>query len=99
MPGRAVLSSIIRDAQRHHEVGRKATELSRRLRETSRKLQVLGDIVAREELGWRPLRDFGYVLDCLLNNEDPRSRLARCVGAKGYHAAEFSEGPYPVETR
>lgn len=46
VPGRAVLSSIIRDAQRHHEAGRKATELSRRLRETSRKLQVLGDIVS-----------------------------------------------------
>ena len=46
MPQPAVLSSIIRDAQRHHEASRKATELSRRLHETSRKLQVLGDIVS-----------------------------------------------------
>jgi nucleoside-diphosphate-sugar epimerase len=40
---------------------------------------------ARNDLGWRPRYDFGYVLDCLRAGADPRSPLAR------------AEGPYPVE--
>jgi nucleoside-diphosphate-sugar epimerase len=52
---------------------------------------------AREELGWRPRYDFGYVLDRLKAGEDPRSPLARAVGSKGYHASTFAGGPYPVE--
>jgi UDP-glucose 4-epimerase len=47
---------------------------------------------ARRDLGWRPIYDFGYVLDRLAADEDPRSPLARAVGAKGYHAV--STGPY-----
>jgi UDP-glucose 4-epimerase len=47
---------------------------------------------ARRELGWRPRFDFRYVLDRLKAGEDPRSPLARTVGAKGYHAV--STGPY-----
>lgn len=52
---------------------------------------------ARNELGWRPRYDFGYVLDRLQAEADPRSPLARAVGSKGYHAHNFGEGPYPVE--
>jgi nucleoside-diphosphate-sugar epimerase len=40
---------------------------------------------ARAELGWRPGYDFRAVLDALARDEDPRSPLARAVGAKGYH--------------
>lgn len=47
-------------------------------------------------LGWQPKYDFAHVMDCLNDDRDPRSPLAIAVGAKGYHAAEFDEGPYPV---
>ncbi|HEX4834651.1 MAG TPA: NAD(P)-dependent oxidoreductase [Trebonia sp.] len=40
---------------------------------------------ARAELGWTPRHDFRAVLDALRRGEDPRSPLARAVGAKGYH--------------
>jgi nucleoside-diphosphate-sugar epimerase len=49
---------------------------------------------ARDELGWRPRYDFRHVLDLLISGEDPRSQLARDVGAKGYHAV--STGVYTV---
>jgi UDP-glucose 4-epimerase len=51
---------------------------------------------ARKDLGWRPRYDFRYLLGCLRAGTDPRSPLARAVGAKGYHAQTFAEGPYPV---
>ncbi len=51
---------------------------------------------ARKELDWHPRYDFRHVLDSLIAEDDPRSPLARAVGAKGYHAQKFSEGPYPV---
>jgi UDP-glucose 4-epimerase len=41
---------------------------------------------AREELGWAPRYDFRAALERLAAGEDPRSELARTVGAKGYHA-------------
>ena len=41
---------------------------------------------ARADLGWAPRYDFRYVLDRLKAGDDPRSPLARAVGAKGYHA-------------
>jgi UDP-glucose 4-epimerase len=47
---------------------------------------------ARAELGWAPRYDFRHVLDRLKADGDPRSPLARSVGAKGYHAV--STGPY-----
>jgi UDP-glucose 4-epimerase len=47
---------------------------------------------ARAGLGWRPRYDFRHVLDQLKVGQDPRSPLARAVGAKGYHAV--STGPY-----
>jgi UDP-glucose 4-epimerase len=49
---------------------------------------------ARAELGWTPRYDFRHVLDRLKADEDPRSPLARTIGAKGYHAV--STGPYTV---
>jgi len=52
---------------------------------------------ARADLGWRPRRDFQYVLGCLKSNQDFHSPLARAVGSKGYHDRTFAEGPYPVE--
>jgi nucleoside-diphosphate-sugar epimerase len=51
---------------------------------------------ARSELGWKPRYDFNYVLSRLREGEDMRSPLAQIIGSKGYHAREFSEGPYPV---
>jgi UDP-glucose 4-epimerase len=53
--------------------------------------------LAREELGWLPTYDFGYVLDLLRRDESPLSPLARLVGSKGYHDQTFAEGPYPLE--
>jgi nucleoside-diphosphate-sugar epimerase len=52
---------------------------------------------ARDELGWLPRYDFGYVVRCLKAGVDFRSDLARAVGSKGYHDEVFAEGPYPVE--
>lgn len=47
---------------------------------------------ARAELGWAPRHDFGEALDRLRDGTDPRSALARAVGARGYHAV--STGVY-----
>ena len=52
---------------------------------------------AREELGWQPRYDFKSILDRLAVGDDLRSPLARAIGSKGYHAAVFADGPYPVE--
>lgn len=41
---------------------------------------------ARDELGWHPAFDFPRVLHDVANGLDPRSELARSVGAKGYHS-------------
>ena len=53
--------------------------------------------LVRAELGWRPRYDFAFVIERLAAGQDLRSPLARLVGAKGYHAETFAEGPYPVE--
>jgi UDP-glucose 4-epimerase len=47
---------------------------------------------ARTDLGWSPRYDFRHALDLLRAGEDPRSPLARSIGAKGYHAV--STGVY-----
>lgn len=52
---------------------------------------------ARAELGWRPRHDFACTIARLSANQPWTSELARAVGAKGYHATAFAEGPYPVE--
>src|SRR5215831_7154020 len=49
---------------------------------------------ARADLGWTPVYDFRRVLDLLKADEDPRSPLARAIGAKGYHAK--STGVYTI---
>ncbi len=49
---------------------------------------------ARAALGWQPRYGFRRVLDDLKAGRDPRSPLARAVGAKGYHAV--ATGPYTV---
>lgn len=41
---------------------------------------------ARLELGWAPQLDFRAALERIAANDDPRSQLARAVGAKGYHS-------------
>lgn len=41
---------------------------------------------ARRELGWSPSHDFRHALDSLAAGADPRSAVARTIGAKGYHA-------------
>lgn len=53
---------------------------------------------ARRELSWRPRYDFSCVIERLRGGDDLRSPLAQLVGSKGYHAEEFAEGPYPVES-
>lgn len=54
---------------------------------------------ALTELGWRPRHDFRTVLDALKRGVDPRSALARAIGAKGYHADTFEgDAPYPLGT-
>jgi nucleoside-diphosphate-sugar epimerase len=50
--------------------------------------------LARAELGWSPVYDFRHVLDLLKAGEDPRSPLARAIGAKEYHPV--TTGPYTV---
>jgi UDP-glucose 4-epimerase len=51
---------------------------------------------ARRELGWEPRHDFGTALARLAAGEEQGSRLARRVGAKGYHDRAFADGPYPL---
>jgi hypothetical protein len=52
---------------------------------------------ARSELGWRPRYDFAAIVARLKAGESVASPLAQAIGAKGYHAETFTEGPYPVE--
>ena len=52
---------------------------------------------ARRDLGWSPRWDFAAVLDALAEGREPRSGLARAIGAKGYHDEVFEDGPFPVE--
>lgn len=52
---------------------------------------------ARKELGWQPKYDFRYILEQLKTGEGVKSPLAKIIGAKGYHAEGFSEGPYPIK--
>lgn len=48
--------------------------------------RVYDNSAARRDLGWAPHHDFARVVALLAAGEDPRSPLARAVGAKGYHA-------------
>lgn len=59
--------------------------------------RVYVNAAARQALGWKPRFDFAHVLECLQAGEEARSALVVEVGAKGYHAQVFEDGPYPVE--
>jgi UDP-glucose 4-epimerase len=48
--------------------------------------RVYVNAAARRDLGWEPRFSFAAALKRLAAGEDPRSELARAVGAKGYHA-------------
>ena len=48
---------------------------------------------ARVELGWTPHYDFRHVLDRIAADDDPRSPLARVVGAKDYHSPSTGAPP------
>jgi UDP-glucose 4-epimerase len=53
---------------------------------------------ARTELGWQPHYDFRRALTLIAAGEEPRSALARAIGAKGYHPVVFGgESPYPLD--
>jgi UDP-glucose 4-epimerase len=54
---------------------------------------------ARAELGWRPRRDFDFIVNCLNSGTDFRSPLAQTIGSKGYHSETFLHGPYPVDSQ
>ncbi|MBV7334444.1 NAD(P)-dependent oxidoreductase [Chloroflexi bacterium TSY] len=51
---------------------------------------------ARTELEWYPQHTFSTVLERLRANQGLLSSLAYTIGAKGYHATKFANGPYPV---
>lgn len=52
---------------------------------------------ARAALGWEPRWTFVHAVDRLRQGLSPRSALAEHVGARGYHATAFVDGPYPVD--
>ena len=54
---------------------------------------------ARTELNWKPKYDFKHVLDCVKNNQDFRSELAKSIGKKGYHSGDLNKGTYPTLLR
>jgi UDP-glucose 4-epimerase len=56
--------------------------------------RVYVNALARRDLGWKPRYDFGYALERLRTGHDPRSPLARTIGAKGYHSQ--TTGVYTV---
>lgn len=58
--------------------------------------RVYVNALAKEKLGWRPRHDFRNVMERLAAGGEVASELARAVGAKGYHAETFLDGPYPV---
>jgi nucleoside-diphosphate-sugar epimerase len=47
---------------------------------------------ARRDLGWQPRCDFGAAVAALEAGRDPRSALARTIGAKGYGERDRSHG-------
>ena len=51
---------------------------------------------AREILGWRPFYTFERAIEMLASDQDYRSPITHEIGAKGYHAETFTDGPYPV---
>ncbi len=58
--------------------------------------RVYVNAAARAALGWAPRHDFVSIVERLRHGGDHRSALAQAIGAKGYHAEQFAEGPYPL---
>lgn len=52
---------------------------------------------ARKDLNWNPKYDFKYILNCLKEEKDFKSKLAREIGIKGYHEEKYKDGIYPVD--
>jgi nucleoside-diphosphate-sugar epimerase len=48
--------------------------------------RVYDNALAHRDLGWQPRYDFPAVVELVRTTGDPRSPLARAIGAKGYHA-------------
>lgn len=96
----ADLADLRRDAPavvRRHVPGYEALYAARGWRMFPSIDRVYVNARAREALGWRPRYDFLHLIQRIAAGEDPRSPLAHAVGAKGYHAETFAEGPYPIE--
>lgn len=52
---------------------------------------------ARNDLGWKPVFDFGHILEALrTTNKFPKPEVTQFVGVKGYHDQVFEDGPFPV---
>lgn len=51
---------------------------------------------AQKSLGWEPKYSFASAICKLRENIDYRSPLTLLIGAKGYHAERFEDGPCPV---
>ena len=66
------------------DVGRDYERWGWRLPSTIDRVYVNG--LARRELGWEPRYDFRAAVDLVRAGGDPRSPLARSIGAKGYHS-------------
>ncbi|HEV7481381.1 MAG TPA: NAD(P)-dependent oxidoreductase [Roseiarcus sp.] len=58
--------------------------------------RVYDNVLARQDLGWRPKWDFIAIVERLRATGDIRGPLARQIGVKGYHAERFEGAPYPV---
>ncbi len=52
---------------------------------------------ARQDLGWAPKHDFAAIVARLAAGGEVLDPVARLVGIKGYHGADFSDGLYPVD--
>ena len=94
VPRLGVLRSLLQDARRHLEASRKAAKLTHRLRDTSRQLQVLGDIVSTANSILEPRRVVNVIMSqiqelipseawsILLVDERPEISLSRWRSAR-----------------
>jgi diguanylate cyclase (GGDEF)-like protein len=62
VPSAEGIHSLLADARRHHETAKKASHAVHRLRETSRRLQVLGDIVSTANSSLEPSRVVAVIM-------------------------------------
>ena len=62
VPSARGIHSLLADARRHHKTAKKASHATHRLRETSRRLQVLGDIVSTANSSLEPSRVVAVIM-------------------------------------